>query len=802
MSRRPPSGRLALIGSYPPRRCGIATFSHDVYRALVEQFPGVDCQVIPVNDQPGYEYPPEVRFEIDELDDASYQRAAEFINFSEAEIVILQHEFGIYGGRAGSHILTLLRDLQVPVVTHLHTILDRFKPAPGRVLDEIIRRSARLIVMSERGRRILERNHAVNPARIDVIPHGIPDMPFVDPSFYKDSFGVEGRKVLLTFGLLNPMKGIEHMIAALPEILRVVPDVVYIVLGATHPGILRHEGESYRLRLERLVHRLNLGEHVIFYNRFVSLPELQTFIGAADVYVTPYLAREQITSGALAYAFGCGKAVVSTPYPHARELLADGRGVLVPYADSAALAREITALLQDEARHNAMRKQAYLLGREMTWANVARRMMASYQRGRFGPVRRRLALRTLGEERPAMPPLVLDHLRRLTDGTGILHHAVHLVPEFAQGYHTVDNALALRLGVLLEETGEAAAVHPLISTYAALVSHALVPATGRFHDRLSFGRAWDFEASDVTLGTVVWALGTCVGRMNLMGLQRWAAQLLGQALPALATATEPRAWALGLLGLQEYFRRFTGDRFAAQVRESLAARLLAEFGRHRRPGWMWCESSVGPAAAQLPQALIRVGRERGLPEMLQTGLQSLRWLMDRRRAPGGEFRAVAGLDDSETRVTAESEQRPTEAAAAVAACLEAYAATGDAAWHEDARRAFEWLLGSNDLGEPLYDVTSGGCRDALLIDRVNLNEGAEATLAFLTARQEMRLVKLAMSSFNQAAEPPAAEAEAETAEAPPELVNEPPPAGAVPPGIKLEERLQAAMPSPRGGRST
>jgi glycosyltransferase involved in cell wall biosynthesis len=338
--------KIALIGDYLPRKCGIATFTHDLRQAIATQYPETECIVVPVNDiVEGYEYAPEVRFEIAETELSSYRRAADFLNFSNVDVVSLQHEYGIYGGAAGSHILKLMRDLRVPVVTTLHTVLQEPNADQRRVLDQLADLSARLVVMSERGRRFLAEIYGIDEEKIDLIPHGIPDMPFVDPNFYKDQFGVEGKFVALTFGLLSPNKGIEHMLRALPKIVKEQPDFVYVVLGATHPVLLREQGEAYRLKLERLAQELGVKKHVIFYNRFVELPELTEFLGAADVYVTPYLNPAQITSGTLAYSFGCGKAVISTPYWYAQELLANDHGVLVPFGDPDAIARAVFELL-------------------------------------------------------------------------------------------------------------------------------------------------------------------------------------------------------------------------------------------------------------------------------------------------------------------------------------------------------------------------------------------------------------------------------------------------------------------------
>ena len=456
METAPPTIRkIAFIGDYLPRKCGIATFTSDLLTAVAAEYPQTQCFAVSVNDvEEGYEYPGVVRFEIVEQDLTSYQRAADFINISNVDIVCVQHEFGIYGGPAGRHVLALVRELKMPVVTTFHTLLREPNDTQRRVMQELIARSTRLVVMTERGRRMLQEVHKAPAAKIDLIPHGIPDIPFVDPNYYKDQFGVEGRTVLLTFGLLSPNKGIEQVLNALPLILAEFPDVVYVVLGATHPHELQERGEAYRLSLEILAKKNKVEKNVIFYDRFVELEELKEFIGAADVYITPYLNEAQSTSGTLAYTFGAGKAVVSTPYWHAAELLAEERGILVPFADSQAIAREVAGLLRDATRRHAMRKNAYKLGREMVWNNVARIYMHSFEQARLqGAVlsRKLFATKTLDQQPRELPEVRLDHLSRMTDSTGIFQHAILTVPNFSQGYCTDDNARAFILCTLLDE---------------------------------------------------------------------------------------------------------------------------------------------------------------------------------------------------------------------------------------------------------------------------------------------------------------------------------------------------------------
>jgi glycosyltransferase involved in cell wall biosynthesis len=740
-----------------PRKCGIATFTHDMYASVAGRFPDAACFVVPVNDHPeGYDYPPEVRFEIDEPDLESYLRAADFLNFANTDVVCLQHEYGIYGGAAGSHILGLLRDLRMPVVTTCHTVLREPDTDQRRALTELAALSARVVVMTQRARTFLREIYGVPEAKIDLIAHGIPDTPFVDPSSYKDQFGVGGRLVALTFGLLSPNKGIEHMLQAVPAILESFPDFVYLVLGATHPALVRDQGERYRLSLERLARDLRIKKHVIFYNRFVELNELTEFIRAADVYVTPYLNPAQITSGTLAYSFGCGKAIVSTPYWHAEELLADGRGVLVPFADPRALAREICGLLRDHPRRKEMCEQAYRLGREMIWEHSAGRYMESFQRARLGrqeqPVKP-LAVRTLAEQQAELPDWRLDHLVRLTDSTGMFQHATYTIPNFAEGYCTDDNARALLLTVLLEELGQAGMqVQGLATTYAAFLQAAFDRARKRFRNFMSFDRRWlEAVGSEDCHGRALWALGTCVGRSHRADLPSWAAAHFEQALPALLETTSPRTWAFGLLGIREYLRRLGGDRNANQVRDTLTARLVELYDRTATLDWPWFEAILSYDNARLAQALIASSRDGRSPRALEVGLQTLGWLVKVQTAPHEHFRPI-GCHGHYRKggERARFDQQPIEANATVSACLDAYRVTEDPAWMNEARSAFEWFLGRNDLGQELYDPGTGGCCDGLQEDRINRNQGAESTLAFLLSLAEMNLLESSLVVFRHA----------------------------------------------------
>ncbi len=740
--------RIGFVGNYMPRQCGIATFTTDLCEAIATEYSETTCIALPVNDtEAGYAYPPRVRFELKEKDIDSYRRVADFLNINNVDLVCLQHEYGIYGGQAGSHILALLRELRMPVVTTLHTILKDPDPAQRRVLEEVMALSDRVVVMSERGVEFLQEIYRVAPEKIDLIPHGIPDVPFVDPSFHKDLFGVEGKMVLLSFGLLSASKGIEDVIAALPAIVAEHPNVVYLIVGATHPHVLRHEGETYRLSLQWLARDKGVESHVIFYNRFVSLEELIEFISAADIYITPYHNAAQITSGTLAYTLGAGKAVISTPYWYAEEMLAEERGALVPFRDPAKLAEQVIDLLDNESRRHAMRKRAYLFGRAMIWPQVARRYMESFERAR---VERRhftpsgFVVKPLDKRPGELPPLKLDHLRHMTDATGMLQHAGFTVPNYREGYTMDDNARALIVGTLLEELGSTEASE-LASRYLAFVWYGFNTETGRFRNFMDYQRQWLEECgSEDSHGRALWALGTVLGRTNTQSLQSLASLMFERALPAILNTTSPRAWAFTLIGIHEYLRRFSGDRMANQIRDELAARLLQIYQNVRSDDWLWYEDGLTYCNAVLPQAMLMCGQWIPNNAMTEAGLESLGWLADLQRADtaGGHFVPIGSngfYQRGGERVR--FDQQPIEAQAMISACLEAYRSTGDERWRKEARRAFEWFLGRNDLNLPVYDPTTGGCRDGLHPDRPNENQGAESTLAFLQALLELRAIE-------------------------------------------------------------
>ncbi|HWR15438.1 MAG TPA: glycosyltransferase family 4 protein [Terriglobales bacterium] len=742
--------RIAVVGNYLPRQCGIATFTTDLCDAISAEFTTAQLLAVPVND-PGssYSYPARVRFELIEMDPASYEDAADFLNFSNVDLVCLQHEYGIFGGTAGSHILRLLRRLKMPVVTTLHTVLRQPDGNQLSVMNEIAALSDRLIVMSEHSSRFLQDVFGVAEEKIDLIPHGVPDLSFGDPNYYKDASGTEGKAVLLTFGLLSPNKGIQNVIEALPRIVAKHPEAIYVIAGATHPHVRRREGDQYRLQLQALARKLGVERNVMFHNRFVSPEEMAQFVGSADIYITPYLHEEQAVSGTLAYALGAGKAIISTPYWHAAELLDDNRGVLVPFKDSSAIADAAIDLLDNEAIRHAMRKRAYFYARGTVWSKVAQSYMSTFVRARSDRMQTpRIAFSDLNAERTLdrLPSIKLDHLHQMTDHTGLLQHAVFSVPNYREGYATDDNARALIVAILMEQLGMTAPSESarLASCYLAFLWHAFNPATGRFRNFLSYERQWhEAEGSEDSHGRALWGLGTVLGRSKSPGLRGTAGRLFESAIPAIHKFSSPRAWAFAVLGLQEYLDCFPGDRAALQTRDGMANRLLDIYRASRSPGWDWFEDVLAYSNARLPQALLACASHNGDKAMLTAGLESLEWFVSMQRCETkGHFVPIGSQGFyRKGGEKARFDQQPIEAGAVVSACLQAFRATGDDRWLKEAWSAFNWFLGDNDLQIVLYDSSTGGCRDGLHPDRANENQGAESTLSFLMALLDMRLLE-------------------------------------------------------------
>ncbi len=731
---------ISLLGSYVPRRCGIATFTKDLHDALthaMEEGKGGRVNVIAMDDAlESYPYPGEVRFQIPAYQQRQYVTAAELLNINQIDVAIVQHEYGIYGGEDGSYVLNLLRRLRMPVITTLHTVLTEPTRGQRAVMRDLSRLSDRLVVMTHLAARLLREIYKVPEEKIVYIPHGIPDVPFVDTHYYKDQFSLEERQVLLTFGLLAPNKGIEVAINAMPRIVEKHPDAIYIILGATHPHILKQQGNAYRDSLERLVEQHGLDDHVKFHNRFVTIDELKGYIGAADIYVSPYPNAAQITSGTLAYATGAGKAVVSTPYWHAEELLAEGRGRLFPFNDSEQLAEQVNDLLGDELERNAIRKRAYVHCRSMVWTEVGKRYLE---------VAREVAAERSRKPRPvafthpdaagkrALPELSLAHLRRMTDDTGIYQHAIYSIPDRNHGYCIDDNCRALVAVMMCYDLERDESVLPLADTYLSFLYHAFNPDNRRFRNFMAFDRSWlEDKGSDDSHARTIWSLGLAAALAPSDAMLAFATRLFHQSLDAIEDFTYKRSWAFALVGLHAYLSRFSGDTHVRRLRNQTAENLHKAFAEHSASDWPWCEELVTYDNAKLPHALILAGQWIPDKAMLDQGLRSLEWLLDL-QVDEHKNVSLIGNDGWMQRggVRARFDQQPIEAMALIEACAEAYRATQDSKWIDRARHVLGWFTGNNDTRSMLYNYQSGGCRDGLHADGPNLNEGAESTLAWL-----------------------------------------------------------------------
>ncbi len=739
-----PLQRVAFIGNHLPRLCGIATFTHDLHLSVSTARPDLETCVVAMTD-PGrsYDYPPAVRVQIHDEKLGEYIQAAKFLNDAAFDVVCLQHEYGIFGGEAGGNIIELLSRLEMPIVTTLHSVLAEPKPAQHDVMRRIIDVSTKIVVMSKKGQELLRFAHDVPTHKIEVIAHGIPDFPFVEPHHAKAKFGFVGKTILLTFGLLSPNKGIETMLDAMPGIIKSCPNAIYVILGATHPNLVRHQGEAYRDSLTTRARELGIEDHVVFFNQFVELTTLLDFIAMCDVYVTPYLNEAQMTSGTLAYSFGLGKVVVSTPYWHAKELLSDGRGILVPFGDAKAMGTEIASLLGDDVRRDAMRRRAYAASRSMTWAQSAKRYLAVFETARQG-VRPGIPLpiepiRSDSKAR-SIPEMRIGHFLSLCDSTGMLQHAVHCVPDRHHGYCVDDNARALLLSSALANSGETPLSDTFTSRFAAFVQHAWNPDTRRFRNFMSYDRRWLEESgSEDSHGRTLWALAECARKDANPSRRKWAAALFRTALPVVEGFSSPRTWAFSLLGLDAYCAAVNGDVFANRLRKLLADRLMALFSATKTNDWIWFEDLLTYDNARLPQALIQTGLATHTSQYVEAGLQTLRWLMSLQTTSSGTFRPVGNKGFGRARQRPEAfDQQPVEASATISACLTAWRADGSAEWPVGGMRAFGWFLGENDLQTALINPDTGSCLDGLHPDRANENKGAESALSYLLGLVEIR----------------------------------------------------------------
>ena len=722
-----PVAHLALIGNALPRKCGLATFTSHVADALAARYPAMRLDHYAMDDGSGVEYPAGI-VTIDDQSAAAYRDAAAAIDASGASAIWLQHEFGIFGGEAGSHILELIGATDLPLIVTLHTVLAEASTAEDAVLTRIMARADRIVVMADQARETLMRRFGIADARISVIPHGVPDRRQCDPDTIKARFGWTGRKLLMTFGLLAPDKGIRHMIEAMPAIVAAHPDAHYQVVGASHPNLVRHEGEQHREALIALTRQLGVADHVQFLDAFVEQEELLDMLQACDLYITPYLNMAQMTSGTLSYAVAVGKPVIATPYVHALELLADGRGLIVPKADAAALAEAAIALLSDNGRRAAIARKAYNHGRTMLWPMVVEQALLPLAE-RDGGVTASPA---------SVPALPIDAIARMSDSVGMLQHGVFGVADRSHGYCVDDNARALMAMVL--RGSEAPDERRMTTNFAAFVEHAWNPDTRRFRNFMSYDRRWlEPVGSDDSNGRTLWAIGVTESRSRDAGLRGWAATLFDAVAPHMAEITSPRATAFAALAGDAVLDSRPEDEAAYRLLRASGEQLMCLHAAASRPGWNWFEPELAYDNARLPQALIRAGERLGEPAMISLGLSTLRWLVAVQTGPRGNFRPVGSNGFGRAYAPPLAfDQQPLEATATIDAAVTAFAASGDVRWRKVARDAFGWFFGDNDAGIPIADLAGGGCFDGLMASGVNRNQGAESILSLHLAASSMK----------------------------------------------------------------
>jgi len=728
--------KIAFISSSLPRKCGIATFSNDLIQSITGcAGTSFDPFVVAMVSSHEHQYSSPVKFEVRRNVKNDYLCAADYLNFSHVDVISVQHEFGLFGGDAGSYLNFLLKRVDAPVITTLHTILNDPSPEYRQATIDVCGLSSQIIVMNTRGISMLSEIYGIEPAKIKLIPHGIPDLPFVDSSYYKHKFGIEGRKTILTFGLISRNKGIEHMLKSLPAIVETDPTVLYIILGATHPDVLRHDGEEYRFELQRIVDELGIHNNVMFYNQFVSDERLHHFLCAADLYVTPYQNLEQLTSGTLAFAVGTGKAVISTPYWAAQELLDEGRGKLVPFNDPKALSDTIIELLKDESALNCYRRCAYDYGRTRTWSKVAKQYWDLFLNTTLPPKSptRTSKRPTEGISLSEIPEPALQHLRHLTDDTGLIQHAKFMLPDRNHGYCTDDNTrAALAMVKYYNQYPDPEALR-LFNIYLSFICHAQ-REDGTFHNFMSYDRQWiDPEPQHDALGRALWAFGSIIEHPPYKELVPIIKDLFDRSLSHIP-GQSPRGKAYAIFGMRSYLKQFPGASDSKWHIQQAAQCLVKLYHQYADTQWNWFEETLTYDNAVLPHALFEAYLSIANDTYLEIATKTCDFLLEKTFT--GEHFSFVGCNGWYPRngVKAQFDQQPLEAVGTAMMLRAAYEATDNPNYLKIQKKAFDWFFGDNDLSVPLYNFRTKGCSDGLQKNGVNLNQGAESMLSFLLAQ--------------------------------------------------------------------
>jgi len=725
--------KVAFVSSFLPRKCGIATFCSDLIGSTAAA--GKDDfepLVVAMRQDSDLKYKDPVKFEIRQNVKNDYICAADYINFSHVDTVSVQHEFGLFGGEGGSYLSLLLNRLKAPVITTLHTVLDDPPAVYLKSMIDLCNASYRVITMNERGVAMLRNIYGISGKKIQLIPHGIPDLHFVDNNYYKHKFGMEGRRTILTFGLLNKNKGIEVMLRAMPAIIEAEPSVLYVILGMTHPSVLKHDGESYRFSLQQMVKELGCAEHVIFHNRFVSNEELNNFLCAADIYVTPYLSREQLTSGTLSFAVGTGKAVVSTPYWAATELLADGRGKLVPFGDSREMAEAIVQIFQNDSLFYSLRRRAYDYGRSRTWPKIGPIYWKLFSQKRL-PLQvtaRQLSMVAKRTSSIEVPEPSLAHIKKMTDDTGLYQHSQFNIPDREQGYATDDNARGvIVMARYYTQYAEPEALS-LFDIYISFILHAQ-NVDGTVRNFMNFDRTWrQNEPENDALGRVLWALGTIMAKPPLPSHLSVIKDCFDKSVVHVGKQYA-RGMAYSILGMSDYLQQFPGASDIKRLLQVAADKLVGLYERNSGPDWQWFEDVLTYDNAVLPCSLFVAGLASEDKKYISVARKSCEFLLS--KTFNGKHFSFIGCKGWYKRGGTKPafDQQPVEVASTVMMLRAAYDATQEIRYLTLQRKAFDWFLGENDLDTPVYDFRTKGCYDALVPGGVNINQGAESILSFL-----------------------------------------------------------------------
>ncbi len=718
--------KICFLGNFPPRECGIATFTQDLVVSMNKKFnPVLKSKVIALNeDSDFYNYDNRVLMQLNKDSKKEYKFTAEKVNkANDVKLISIQHEFGIFGGEYGDYLLKFLEKNEKPVAVTFHSVLPDPDDERKDVVKSIASNSDAIIVMADAAVDILNKDYNISRGKLHVVHHGIPNVPFSSSEPFKKKLKLENRQVLSTFGLLSKGKGIEYMIKSLPPLVKKYPNLLYLIIGETHPVVRRNEGEVYRNKLVKLVSDLGLTNNVKFHNKFITLQELLQYLLATDIYVCTNLERNQIVSGTLSYAMGCGRPVVSTPIIYAEELLANGRGELAKFKNPQSYTVAIDKFLSNEEERIEMCKQAYAYTRSMTWSNVASRYLNVFNK----------VVELREETTKKYPKITLKQLENLTDNEGCIQFSKEdAAPDISSGYTLDDNARALITTVLHDSLFDTPQAKKLTNTYLNFLEKAQ-EEDGNFKNNFQNENETLNSHSEDAFGRAVWALGYTINKANDRQIIKKAEKLLKKAKPQVNDLENMRAKAFSLTGLYYYYQKNKNRLILSSIKK-LANSLIKEYKENSSPDWEWFEERLTYSNSKLPEALFLAYRLTREKKYLDVAEKTFNFLSD-----------IVFIDDELLPVGQDGwfekggeralfDQQPIDAATMVQTCLAAYNATKDYHYYEKAVLAFNWFLGRNKLKQNVYNESTGGCFDGLTRSSPNLNQGAESTISYLLAR--------------------------------------------------------------------